>query len=177
MSVWGPKLGFMKKSRPQGRQVDFLVGGGTWKLQIRNHGGHSAAKRREGIISDLLLSQTQTQPQPLSLYPSFDAAAAGQKSASEPTSRNLGDQSGFRGAVPNLVNHVIGPTTTGPTEGHGRNNEEVLEWRWLNKGLLGRRLMTLCVHNLARNGFGGVGNRSMGIPIGHAHLLLQYATE
>ena len=89
MSVWGPKLGFMKGIRPQGRQVGFLVGGGTWKLQIRNRGGDSAAKRREGIISDLLLSQTQTQPQPLSLYPSFDAAAAaGQKSASEPTSES-----------------------------------------------------------------------------------------
>ena len=37
--------------------------------------------------------------------------------------------------------------------------------------------MTLRVHNLARNGFGGVGNRSMGIPIGHAHLLLLYETE
>ena len=121
MSVWGPKLGFIKGSHPQGRQVDFLVGGGTWKLQIRNRGGDSAAKRREGIISDLLLSQTQTQPQPLSLSLSIPLSMPPPPAKSQPASqpRNLGDQSGFRGAVPNLVNHVIGPTTTatGPTEG------------------------------------------------------------
>ena len=50
--------------------------------------------REEGIISDLLLSQTQphlnSQPSPSSLYA---AAAVGQKSAS--LARNLGDQSGL----------------------------------------------------------------------------------
>ena len=53
----------------------------------------------------------------LSLSLSMPPPAAKSQPASQP--RNLGDQSGFRGAVPNLANHVIGPTTTatGPTEG------------------------------------------------------------
>ena len=133
---------------------------------------------KEGKGSSVISCSVKPKPNlNLSLYIPLSMPPPPAKSQSASQPRNLGDQSGFRGAVPNLVNHVIGPTTTGPTEGHGRNNEEVLEWRWLNKGLLGRRLMTLCVHNLARNGFGGVGNRSMGIPIGHAHLLLLYETE